>query len=226
MHFKNMQQKCKRDTWQTVFQNTDRVSVILQSVFKMRLEDTLGELRRSTLSPGADPQFRGYSSAFTGPLMEPSIGLVIDGSTLSMAMSDELVEQFVELCKHCRAVLCCRVTPLQKSAVVKLIRQKLRVMTLAVGNETFHLSFVKSFIRWLFRRFVKYIGFLLRYIMICVHAGDGANDVNMIQAADVGIGVSGQEGMQVCVFVLYNSLPGEDSASINKTVIYFSDWLV
>uniref|UniRef100_A0A9J8BDE4 Phospholipid-transporting ATPase n=1 Tax=Cyprinus carpio carpio TaxID=630221 RepID=A0A9J8BDE4_CYPCA len=102
--------------------------------------------------------FRGYSSAFTGPLMEPSIGLVIDGPTLSMAMSDELVEQFVELCKHCRAVLCCRVTPLQKSAVVKLIRQKLRVMTLAVG--------------------------------------DGANDVNMIQAADVGIGVSGQEGMQ------------------------------
>uniref|UniRef100_A0A8C2CQK5 Phospholipid-transporting ATPase n=1 Tax=Cyprinus carpio TaxID=7962 RepID=A0A8C2CQK5_CYPCA len=96
--------------------------------------------------------------AFTGPLMEPSIGLVIDGPTLSMAMSDELVEQFVELCKHCRAVLCCRVTPLQKSAVVKLIRQKLRVMTLAVG--------------------------------------DGANDVNMIQAADVGIGVSGQEGMQ------------------------------
>lgn len=27
--------------------------------------------------------------------------------------------------------------------------------------------------------------------------GDGANDVNMIQAADVGIGISGQEGMQV-----------------------------
>lgn len=31
----------------------------------------------------------------------------------------------------------------------------------------------------------------------CVVAGDGANDVNMIQAADVGIGISGQEGMQV-----------------------------
>uniref|UniRef100_A0A672SME2 P-type phospholipid transporter n=1 Tax=Sinocyclocheilus grahami TaxID=75366 RepID=A0A672SME2_SINGR len=55
-----------------------------------------------------------FTFTFTGPLMEPSIGLVIDGLTLSMAMSDELVEQFVELCKHCRAVLCCRVTPLQK----------------------------------------------------------------------------------------------------------------
>ena len=26
--------------------------------------------------------------------------------------------------------------------------------------------------------------------------GDGANDVNMIQTADVGIGISGMEGMQ------------------------------
>ncbi|XP_051506137.1 phospholipid-transporting ATPase VB [Myxocyprinus asiaticus] len=129
-----------------------------KSVCKMRLEDTLVEVRRSTLSAGVDHQFSGYNSTFTGPLMEPSIGLVIDGLTLSMAMSDDLVDQFVELCKHCRAVLCCRVTPLQKSSVVKLIQKKLRVMTLAIG--------------------------------------DGANDVNMIQAADIGIGVSGQEGMQ------------------------------
>ncbi|TRY98765.1 hypothetical protein DNTS_025502, partial [Danionella cerebrum] len=125
-----------------------------KSVFKMRLEDTLGEVRRSSHRLPLNKS----SSAFCPPLMEPSIGLVIDGAALTMAMSEELVEQFVELCKHCRAVLCCRVTPLQKSSVVKLIRHKLRVMTLAVG--------------------------------------DGANDVNMIQAADVGIGVSGQEGMQ------------------------------
>lgn len=30
-----------------------------------------------------------------------------------------------------------------------------------------------------------------------VALGDGANDVNMIQAADIGVGISGQEGMQV-----------------------------
>lgn len=33
-------------------------------------------------------------------------------------------------------------------------------------------------------------------------SGDGANDVNMIQAADIGIGISGQEGMQVWTEVL------------------------
>ena len=31
----------------------------------------------------------------------------------------------------------------------------------------------------------------------CAVLGDGANDVSMIQVADVGVGISGQEGMQV-----------------------------
>ncbi|XP_076594615.1 phospholipid-transporting ATPase VB [Chaetodon auriga] len=86
------------------------------------------------------------------------ISLVIDGRTLNMVLASDLQARFVELAKHCRSVLCCRVTPLQKSRVVKVVREKLKVMTLAVG--------------------------------------DGANDVNMIQAADIGIGISGQEGMQ------------------------------
>lgn len=33
--------------------------------------------------------------------------------------------------------------------------------------------------------------------MMSLRSGDGANDVSMIQAADIGIGISGQEGMQV-----------------------------
>lgn len=33
--------------------------------------------------------------------------------------------------------------------------------------------------------------------------GDGANDVSMIQCADVGIGISGQEGMQVIIVYPY-----------------------
>uniref|UniRef100_A0A673BTT1 Phospholipid-transporting ATPase n=1 Tax=Sphaeramia orbicularis TaxID=375764 RepID=A0A673BTT1_9TELE len=109
------------------------------------LDCTLEEVRRYV----ADP--RNVDTT-------PDISLVIDGRTLAMTLSSDLQERFVELAKHCRSVLCCRVTPLQKSAVVKIIREKLKVMTLAVG--------------------------------------DGANDVNMIQAADVGIGISGQEGMQ------------------------------
>ncbi|KAI5618352.1 putative phospholipid-transporting ATPase VB [Silurus asotus] len=88
----------------------------------------------------------------------PRIGLVIDGQTLGLLLDDDLQAQFLELCQHSRSVLCCRATPLQKSTVVTLLRDRLKVMTLAIG--------------------------------------DGANDVNMIQAADVGVGISGQEGMQ------------------------------
>uniref|UniRef100_A0A8C3BHM9 Phospholipid-transporting ATPase n=1 Tax=Cairina moschata TaxID=8855 RepID=A0A8C3BHM9_CAIMO len=88
----------------------------------------------------------------------PEFGLVIDGRTLSVIFQGGLEEKFLELTRHCRSVLCCRSTPLQKSMVVKLVRRQLKVMTLSIG--------------------------------------DGANDVSMIQAADVGIGISGQEGMQ------------------------------
>ncbi|XP_072294948.1 phospholipid-transporting ATPase VB [Eucyclogobius newberryi] len=109
------------------------------------LECTLEEVRRYRNDP------RNVDTTL-------DISLVIDGRTLTMMMSPDLRERFVDLAKHCRSVLCCRVTPLQKSQVVKLIREKLKVMTLAVG--------------------------------------DGANDVNMIQAADIGVGISGQEGMQ------------------------------
>ncbi|XP_041668855.1 probable phospholipid-transporting ATPase VD isoform X2 [Cheilinus undulatus] len=84
--------------------------------------------------------------------------LVTDGQTLDWALLEELKADFLELSCRCKAVICCRSTPLQKSQVVQLIRDQLGVMTLAVG--------------------------------------DGANDVSMIQVADVGIGISGQEGMQ------------------------------
>ncbi|XP_064784090.1 phospholipid-transporting ATPase VD-like isoform X3 [Oncorhynchus masou masou] len=84
--------------------------------------------------------------------------LVVDGRTLEFALQEDLKGDFLELSRCCRAVICCRSTPLQKSQVVRLVQDQLQVMTLAIG--------------------------------------DGANDVSMIQVADVGIGISGQEGMQ------------------------------
>uniref|UniRef100_A0A8C1XR10 Phospholipid-transporting ATPase n=1 Tax=Cyprinus carpio TaxID=7962 RepID=A0A8C1XR10_CYPCA len=100
--------------------------------------------------------------------------LVIDGRTLDYTLQKELQGSFLELTCCCRSVICCRSTPLQKSQVVRLVRDKLKVMTLAIG--------------------------------------DGANDVSMIQMADVGIGISGQEGMQshflliVCVYCIYRPM--------------------
>ncbi|KAL3847179.1 hypothetical protein ACJMK2_018103 [Sinanodonta woodiana] len=84
--------------------------------------------------------------------------LVVDGSSLTFALSEHAAV-FRDLCRKCVAVLCCRMTPLQKADVVKLIKMsKDRPVTAAIG--------------------------------------DGANDVSMIQEADVGLGMMGKEGRQ------------------------------
>ncbi|TSW75993.1 putative phospholipid-transporting ATPase VA [Bagarius yarrelli] len=107
----------------------------------------------------------GSSSAPSGPFLVHRLGLVIDGRTLAYALDKSLEDKFLAVARSCRSVLCCRSTPLQKSMVVKLVRNKLKVMTLAIG--------------------------------------DGANDVSMIQVADVGVGISGQEGMQMFVALIF-----------------------
>ncbi|CCE62010.1 hypothetical protein TPHA_0B03400 [Tetrapisispora phaffii CBS 4417] len=88
-----------------------------------------------------------------------NFGVVIDGDALKLALSGEDIRRkFLLLCKNCKAVLCCRVSPSQKAAVTKLVKNTLDVMTLAIG--------------------------------------DGSNDVAMIQSADVGVGIAGEEGRQ------------------------------
>ncbi|XP_017395816.1 probable phospholipid-transporting ATPase VD isoform X2 [Cebus imitator] len=110
-------------------------------------------------------------------------GLVITGKTLEFALQESLQKQFLELTSWCRAVVCCRATPLQKSEVVKLVRSHLQVMTLAIG--------------------------------------DGANDVSMIQVADIGIGVSGQEGMQA---VMASDFAVSQFKHLNKLLLVHGHW--
>ncbi|XP_021268017.1 probable phospholipid-transporting ATPase VA [Numida meleagris] len=119
----------------------------VESKFSNTIDEATGNL-----TVGFTPLYPPSSPALS------SLGLVIDGRTLAYALEPTLEDKFLALAKRCRSVLCCRSTPLQKSMVVKLVRDKLKAMTLAIG--------------------------------------DGANDVSMIQVADVGVGISGQEGMQ------------------------------
>lgn len=87
-----------------------------------------------------------------------TLALVIDGKSLTYALEKDLEKQFLDLAVMCKAVICCRVSPLQKALVVKLVKRHLKCILLAIG--------------------------------------DGANDVSMIQAAHIGIGISGVEGLQ------------------------------
>ena len=84
--------------------------------------------------------------------------MVITGSALEIALDPEYQDLFVEVSLKCKAVICCRVTPLQKAKVVQLVKRTQSAVTLAIG--------------------------------------DGANDVSMIKEAQIGVGISGEEGTQ------------------------------
>ena len=44
----------------------------------------------------------------------------------------------------CKAVICCRVTPLQKALVVDLIKKNKKSVTLAIGDGANDVSMIKS----------------------------------------------------------------------------------
>uniref|UniRef100_A0A8B9RNV7 Phospholipid-transporting ATPase n=1 Tax=Astyanax mexicanus TaxID=7994 RepID=A0A8B9RNV7_ASTMX len=79
-------------------------------------------------------------------------GLIIDGATLSAVMKPSqegsssggnYKEIFLEICRNCSAVLCCRMAPLQKAQIVKLIKaSKEHPITLAIGDGANDVSMI------------------------------------------------------------------------------------
>lgn len=60
--------------------------------------------------------------------------LLIDGSSLALALASH-PERFRDLAYRCHAVLCCRLSPLQKSEVVHLVKTvKDKPVTAAIGD--------------------------------------------------------------------------------------------
>ncbi|CAH0561274.1 unnamed protein product [Brassicogethes aeneus] len=62
------------------------------------------------------------------------LGLVIDGKTLTYALSCELRKDFLRLCISCKVVICCRVSPIQKAEVVEYVTKYTKTVTLAIGD--------------------------------------------------------------------------------------------
>mmetsp|Transcript_2936 Transcript_2936/g.2652 ORF Transcript_2936/g.2652 Transcript_2936/m.2652 type:complete len:715 (+) Transcript_2936:765-2909(+) len=86
-----------------------------------------------------------------------SIVLIIDGITLSLVMEMN-PELFILAATRVGGVICCRVSPTQKTQIVENIQKYTENRVCSIG--------------------------------------DGGNDVGMIQAAHVGIGIEGKEGKQ------------------------------
>ncbi|CAF1054574.1 unnamed protein product [Rotaria sp. Silwood1] len=71
-------------------------------------------------------------------------GLLITGQALVHALSDKLKMRFLELGTLCKAVVCCRVTPLQKAQVVELVMQNEKKITLAIGDGANDVSMIQK----------------------------------------------------------------------------------
>jgi len=82
----------------------------------------------------------------------------------------------LQLAIVCEGVICCRVSPLQKALVVKLVKDGLGSMTLAIGDGANDVSMIQVS--------NSFVGFWMR------------TDNIPFQAADVGVGVAGEEGLQ------------------------------
>lgn len=73
-----------------------------------------------------------------------TLALVIDGESLSYALEQDLEDYFLTLGKMCRAVICCRVSPLQKALVVKMVKRKTSSLLLAIGDGANDVSMIQS----------------------------------------------------------------------------------
>lgn len=59
---------------------------------------------------------------------QETFALVIDGISLTFALTSPCKELLLEIGCRCKSVLCCRVSPLQKALVVRLVREGLVIL--------------------------------------------------------------------------------------------------
>lgn len=72
-----------------------------------------------------------------------SLLLIIDGRSLGFALESDLEDYFLEIAMLCKSVICCRVSPLQKALVVKLVKRKTKSLLLAIGDGANDVSMIQ-----------------------------------------------------------------------------------
>ncbi|AWP08276.1 Phospholipid-translocating ATPase [Scophthalmus maximus] len=149
-----------RDDMNEVFVVSGHTLLEVQQQLRSAMEH-IHSLSRAGIAGDADKSdMFADDSAFEETVIA-EYALVINGHSLAHALEPQLEHVLLDLACLCKAVICCRVTPMQKAQVVELVKRHRGAVTLAIG--------------------------------------DGANDVSMIKTAHIGVGLSGQEGMQAAL---------------------------
>ncbi|XP_077345742.1 phospholipid-transporting ATPase IG isoform X1 [Lithobates pipiens] len=109
-----------------------------------RLQELLLEYHRKLVQD--TPKIKGsIKRSWSG---NQDYGLIIDGSTLSLILNSNYSTShykniFLQICQKCTAVLCCRMAPLQKAQIVKMVKNtKGNPITLSVGDGANDVSMI------------------------------------------------------------------------------------
>ncbi|XP_067373672.1 phospholipid-transporting ATPase IG isoform X3 [Channa argus] len=112
-----------------------------------RLHELLIEYHKKTVQD-APPIKAGISRSWSSASQD--YGFIIDGATLSMVLnsssesnSSHYKNMFLQICQNCTAVLCCRMAPLQKAQIVKMVKNsKGTPITLSIGDGANDVSMI------------------------------------------------------------------------------------
>uniref|UniRef100_A0A674CGY0 Phospholipid-transporting ATPase n=1 Tax=Salmo trutta TaxID=8032 RepID=A0A674CGY0_SALTR len=118
----------------------ERLQELLLDYHKRAVQDAppvKAGVTRSVLSPG-------WSSA------NQDYGFIIDGATLSLVLNSSpdsnsscYKSLFLQICQNCTTVLCCRMAPLQKAQIVKMVKtSKGSPITLSIGDGANDVSMI------------------------------------------------------------------------------------
>lgn len=86
--------------------------------------------------------FSDKAAASSKTLIEHA--LIIDGQSLKFALENDIYKELLlEISCRCKAVICCRVSPLQKAKVVEMVKHGKQVLTLAIGDGANDVSMIQ-----------------------------------------------------------------------------------
>lgn len=129
-------------------QDVDNSKNLLEQWINEIAQDSRRSTRVRNLTPGS--KVHDSSAVEHGPVDDEEsdgakkYGLVIVGIALSKIWDEKIEMKLLELGQKCHSVICCRVTPLQKANVVKLVKDNTKSITLAIGDGANDVSMIQS----------------------------------------------------------------------------------
>jgi phospholipid-transporting ATPase len=85
----------------------------------------------------------GAVNDFWGKEHQQELGVVIDGTTLDWAL-EQYPENFMKITSICHSVVCCRVSPLQKALIVRLMKKQTHEVCLSIGDGANDVSMIQE----------------------------------------------------------------------------------